>query len=139
MTLRLYGKNGRPVSNGPAFLSVQSTQFGSTLLFIIFAALGVLVLTAIARAIRRGLRDTPGGPGDGAPGDGDGDNPPPGAAANAFADMPEATTRQNDHRQCPLQAGGDATVETGNDATESRYPPEAPDDHARARDWARYA
>ena len=139
MTLRLYGKNGRPVSNGPAFLSVQSTQFGSTLLFIIFAALGVLVLTAIARAIRRGLRDTPGGPGDGASGDGDGDNPPPGAAANTFADLPDGDDEAKRSPAMPVEAGGDATVETGNDATESRYPPEAPDDHARARDWARYA
>jgi hypothetical protein len=139
MQLRLYGKDGRPVSNGPAFLSVQSTQFGSTLLFIIFAALGVLVLTAIARAIRRGLRDTPGGPGDGAAGDGDGDNPPPGAAANAFADVPDGGDEAKRSPAMPVEAGGDATVETGNDATESRYPPEAPDDHARARDWARYA
>jgi hypothetical protein len=139
MQLRLYGKDGRPVSNGPATLSVQSSQFGNTLLFIIFAALGVLVLTAIARAIRRGLRDAPGGPGDGAPGDGDGDNPPPGAAANAFADVPDGDDEAKRSPAMPVEAGGDATVETGNDATESRYPPEAPDDHARARDWARYA
>jgi hypothetical protein len=139
MQLRLYGKDGRPVSNKPVTLSVQSTQFGNTLLFIIFAALGVLVLTAIARAIRRGLRDTPGGPGDGAPEDGDGDNPPPGAAANAFADLPDGDDEAKRSPAMPVEAGGDATVETGNDATESRYPPEAPDDHARARDWARYA
>jgi hypothetical protein len=118
---------------------VQSTQFGSTLLIIIFVALGVLVLTAIARAIRRGLRDTPGGPGDGAAGDGDGDNPPPGTAANASADVPDGGDEAERSPAMPFEAGGDATVETGNDATESRYPPEAPDDHARARDWARYA
>ena len=139
MQLRLYGKDGRPLSNGPVALSVQSTQFGSTLLIIIFVALGVLVLTAIARAIRRGLRDTPGGPGDGAAGDGDGDNPPPGAAANASADVPDGGDEAERSPAMPFEAGGDATVETGNDATESRYPPEAPDDHARARDWARYA
>jgi hypothetical protein len=139
MQLRLYGKDGRPLSNGPVALSVQSTQFGSTLLIIIFVALGVLVLTAIARAIRRGLRDTPGGPGDGAAGDGDGDNPPPGTTANASADVPDGGDEAERSPAMPFEAGGDATVETGNDATESRYPPEAPDDHARARDWARYA
>jgi Family of unknown function (DUF6049) len=119
MDLRLFGQDGRALSNRPVTLSVQSIQFGNTLLIIIFAALGVLVLTAIARAIRRGLRDTPGGPGDGTPGDGDDE-------AKRSPAM-------------PFEAGGAATVETGNDAPESRYSPEAPDDHARARDWARYA
>jgi hypothetical protein len=138
MYLSLYGKDGRPVSNKPATLSVQSTQFGSTLLIIIYAALGVLVLTGIARAIRRGLRDTPGSPGDGAPEDGDGGNPPPGTA-DAPADAPDGDDEAKRSPAMPFEAGGDATVETGNDATESRYPPEAPDDHARARDWARYA
>ncbi len=138
--LRLYGQDGRPLPNDhPATLSVQSTQFGNTLLIIIFAALGVLVLTAIARAIRRGLRDTPGGPGDGTPGDGDGDNPSPGAVTNAPADVPDGDDEAKRSPAMPVEAGGDATVETGNDAIESRYPPEAPDDHARARDWARYA
>ena len=119
--LSLYGQDGRPLPNGPVTLSVQSTQFGNTLLIIIFAALGVLVLTAIARAIRRGLRDTPGDP-DGPPDGGE----DPGDVAKRSSVM-------------PAEAGGDATVETGNDATESRYPPEAPDDHAAARDSARYA
>jgi Family of unknown function (DUF6049) len=122
--LRLYGQDGRPLPNGPVSLTVQSTQFGSTLLIIIFAALGVLVLTAIARAIRRGLRDTPGDPG----GDGPGGSGPD--------DGDDEAKRSP---AMPAQADGDANVEAGNDATESRYPPEAPDDHARARDWARYA
>jgi hypothetical protein len=121
MDLRLYGQDGRPLPNGPVTLSVQSTQFGNTLLIIIFAALGVLVLTAIARAIRRGLRDTPDGP-DGPPDGGDG-----------ASDVAKRSSVM------PAEADGDANVETGNDATESRYPPEAPDDHARARDSARYA
>ncbi len=120
LQLRLYGQDGRPLPGDPATLSVQSTQFGNTLLIIIFAALGVLVLTAITRGIRRGLRDSPSDPGDRGP-DHHG-----GSEAKRSPVMPS-------------EAGGDATVETGNDATESRYPPEAPDDHARARDWARYA
>jgi hypothetical protein len=122
MELSLYGQDGRPLPGGPVALSVQSTQFGSTLLIIIFAALGVLVLTAIARAIRRGLRNTPGDPGDGGPGDGS----PGDDEAKRSPGM-------------PAEAGRDANVEAGNDATDSRYPPEAPDDHARARDSARYA
>jgi hypothetical protein len=121
MYLSLYGQDGRPLPNGPVTLSVQSTQFGNTLLIIIFAALGVLVLTAIARAIRRGLRDVPDDP-DGPPNGGQG----AGDVAKRSSVM-------------PAEADGAATVETGNDATESRYPPEAPDDHAAARDSARYA
>jgi hypothetical protein len=121
MDLSLYGQDGHPLPNGPAKLSVQSTQFGNTLLIIIFVALGVLVLTAIARAIRRGLRDTPDGP-DGPP---DGDD--------GAADVAKRSS------VLPAEADGAANVETDNDANESRYPPEAPDDHARARDSARYA
>jgi hypothetical protein len=134
MDLRLYGQDGRPLPNGLATLSVQSTQFGNTLLIIIFAALGVLVLTAIARGIRRGLRDSPGDPGDGGPG-----HDAAGAAEGASAGAPEGGDEAKRSPVMPSEAGGDATVEIGNDATESRYPPEAPDDHARARDWARYA
>ena len=60
--LRLLGKDGKPLPVAPVSLSVQSTQFGSTLLIIIYVALGIFVLTAIARAIRRALRDDPPGP-----------------------------------------------------------------------------
>jgi hypothetical protein len=121
MYLSLYGQDGRPLANGPVTLSVQSTQFGNTLLIIIFVALGVLILTAITRAIRRGLRDTPEGPGG-----------PPGGDDGA-GDVAKRSS------VLPAEADGAANVETDNDANESRYPPEAPDDHAPARDSARYA
>jgi hypothetical protein len=121
MDLTLYGQDGRPLPNGPVTLSVQSTQFGNTLLIIIFVALGVLILTAITRAIRRGLRDTPDGPGS--PPDGD----------DGAGDVAKRSS------VLPAEADGAANVETDNDAPESRYPPEAPDDHAPARDSARYA
>jgi Family of unknown function (DUF6049) len=134
MELRLLGKNGLPLGNGPVPLSVQSSQIGSTLLVIIFAALGVLVLTMIARAIRRGLRDTPSGPPD---------DPPPGPPGDAPRNASEAVTdRDYEAKRSPAMpsgADGAATVGRDNDATETRYPPEAPDDYARARDWARYA
>jgi len=124
MYLHLYGQDGRPLPGGPVTLTVQSTQFGNTLLIIIFVALGVLILTAIARAIRRGLRDPPGRPGGGEPAGGG-----PGDGGDEAKRSPAM----------PAQGGRDATFEPGTDATESRYPPEAPDDHARARDSARYA
>lgn len=68
--LRLLGQDGRPLPEASVPLSVQSTQFGSTLLVLIYVALGVVVLTAIARAIRRALRDDPPSPPQGGQPDG---------------------------------------------------------------------
>jgi hypothetical protein len=135
--LRLYGKDGRPLPGDPVGLIVQSIQFGSTLLIIIFAALGVLVLTAIARAIRRSLRDAPGTPGDGGPGNAPA-SAPDGGTADSPGQVPDGGDEAKRSPAMPSEAGRDATVEAGNETTESRYPPEVPDDHARARDWARY-
>jgi hypothetical protein len=135
--LRLFGKNGRPLPNDPVSLSVQSTQFGGTLLVIIFAAIGVLVLTAIARAIRRGLRDTPPGAPPGTP-PGTAPGTPDNSARNAAGEAADGDDEGKRSPATPAGADGAATVEDDNDATESRYPPEAPDDYAQARDWARY-
>jgi hypothetical protein len=133
MELQLFAQNGRPLPGGPVSLTVQSTQFGSTLLIIIFAALGVLVLTAIARAIRRGLRDTPPDPPSG---------PPPGPVDDAPGHAAGAAAEGSDEAKrspaMPAGADGAATVGGDNDGTETRYPPEAPDDYARPRDWVRY-
>jgi hypothetical protein len=133
MELQLFGQNGRPLPSGPVALSVQSSQFGTTLLIIIFAALGVLVLTAIARAIRRGLRDTPPDPPSG---------PPPGtpddSPRNASSPAAEGSDEAKRSPAMPSGADGAATVGGDNDGTETRYPPEAPDDYARPRDWVRY-
>jgi hypothetical protein len=114
--LRLLNANGTPLTRDPVSLGVQSTQFGTTLLVIIFAALGVLVLTAIARAIRRGLRD---------------DEPAP-----HTSDQPENQPQRPVGMPSPVD--GAANVERDNDATDPRDPPEAPDDFAEARGWARY-
>jgi hypothetical protein len=114
--LRLLGADGIPLPGDPVSLGVQSTQFGTTLLVIIFAALGVLVLTAIARAIRRGLRD---------------DEPAP-YTSDQPGNEPERPVGM------PSPVDGAANVETDNDATDPRDPPEAPDDFAEARGWARY-
>jgi hypothetical protein len=115
--LRLLGANGVPLPGDPVSLGVQSTQFGTTLLVIIFAALGVLVLTAIARAIRRGLRD---------------EEPVP-----QTSDQPQNEPERPVGMPSPVD--GAANVETGNDATDPRDPPEAPDDFAEARGWASYS
>jgi hypothetical protein len=134
MELQLFGQNGRAVPGGPVALTVQSSQFGTTLLVIIFAALGVLILTAIARAIRRGMRDSPPDPPSG---------PPPGAPDDSPRNVSGEVAAGSDEAKrspaMPSGADGAATVEGDNDgSTETRYPPEAPDDHARPRDRVRY-
>ena len=119
--MRLLGKDGKPLPSAPVSLSVQSTQFGSTLLIIIYVALGVFVLTAIARAIRRALRDDPPGrPQGGRPG-----APGHGNEAERAQGMPTAVD-------------GAATVERGNEGTDPRHPPEGPDDFADVRGSAGY-
>ena len=114
--LRLLGRDGKPLPSAPVSLSVQSTQFGSTLLVIIYVALGVLVLTAIARAIRRALRDDPPGA-------------PPGGQPGAPGHGNEAEGPEGS----PTMVDGAATVETDNEAIAPRHPPEAPDDFADIR------
>jgi hypothetical protein len=119
--LRLLGKDGKPLPGAPVSLSVQSTQFGSTLLVIIYVALGVLVLTAIARAIRRALRDDPPGP-------------PPGGQPGAPGHGNEAEGPEG----MPTMVDGAATVETDTEGIAPRHPPEAPDDFADIRGSAGY-
>ena len=127
--LQLLGTDGKPLPEAPVSLSVQSTQFGSTLLVIIYVALGVVVLTAIARAIRRALRDGPAGPPPGGPPGG----PGPGNQDDDEEAGPEAGPGAG-----PVPVGGDANVERDNEHADARYPPEAPDDFADAPGWARY-
>jgi hypothetical protein len=57
MQLQLVTKEGMPLPEEPQMFSVQSTRFGRALLILIGAALGVLVLTSLARWIRRGFKD----------------------------------------------------------------------------------
>jgi len=57
MQLQLVTKDGMALPGPPQTFSVQATRFGRALLILIGAALGVLVLTSLARWVRRGLRD----------------------------------------------------------------------------------
>jgi uncharacterized protein DUF6049 len=57
MQLQLQTKDGSPLTWTSQSLSVQATRYGRALLVLIAAALGVLVLTAVARWIRRWLKD----------------------------------------------------------------------------------
>jgi hypothetical protein len=57
MQLQLVTQNGTPLSWTTQSLSVESTRFGRTLLIVIAAALGILVLSSLARWIRRAWRE----------------------------------------------------------------------------------
>jgi hypothetical protein len=56
LKLQLVTKDGIPLGKPQSF-TVQATRFGRALLILIAAALGVLVLTSLARWVRRGLKD----------------------------------------------------------------------------------
>jgi hypothetical protein len=71
MRLQLVTKEGTPLPGKPQLFTVQATRFGRALLFLIGGALGVLVLTSLARWVRRGLKaDADGGTHDGGAQDG---------------------------------------------------------------------
>jgi hypothetical protein len=57
MQLQLESENGSLLAWTPRLVSVQVTRYGRALLVLIAAALGVLVLTSVARGIRRRLND----------------------------------------------------------------------------------
>jgi hypothetical protein len=73
VTLGLLAPDGHPLPGTLVRLSVHATRFGTLALVIICAALGVFVLTAFARTVRRSRRDgrdggEPGHPAPDAPG-----------------------------------------------------------------------
>jgi len=55
--LRLLTPRGQPIPGSDATLKVRATAFGTLALVIIAVALGVLVITFVARVLRRGLRE----------------------------------------------------------------------------------
>ena len=57
--LSLTTANGRPLSLPMTSLTVESTRYGRAILFLIGAAIGVLVLTSVFRGVRRRLRADP--------------------------------------------------------------------------------
>ena len=66
--LSLSTASGKPLALPPTSLTVESTRYGRAILFLIGAAIGVLVLTSVFRGIRRWLHaDTQSVPEDTAP------------------------------------------------------------------------
>ena len=70
LTLWLTNPGGRPLPRSTARVTVEATHFGTMAIVIIGIALAVFVITAIGRAIRRGIRQPSGG------GEGGADGPP---------------------------------------------------------------
>jgi Family of unknown function (DUF6049) len=71
LKLSLLAPNKQPLPGPAAQISVDATHFGTEALVIIAVACGLFVVTSAVRAVRRGMRRTPGSsPGQGAtPGD----------------------------------------------------------------------
>jgi hypothetical protein len=65
LTLWLTNPGGRPLPRSTARVTVEATHFGTMAIVIIGIALAVFVITAIGRAIRRGIRQPGGGGGEG--------------------------------------------------------------------------
>jgi hypothetical protein len=55
LQLQLLTKDGTPLPGATQSLSVETTRFGRTLLIVIAAALGMLVLASLARWTRRAV------------------------------------------------------------------------------------
>ena len=155
LTLWLTNPGGRPLPGSTARVTVEATHFGTMAIVIIGIALAVFVITAIGRAIRRGIRP-PGGSGDEGGADGPavgaGDGPTA-AAGDADADGTAGAAGDAD-RTAPAEDGSeDGAAETGPTEPDPAYtgpeagsveqeqagrPPAAkePDEHASTPGWA---
>jgi hypothetical protein len=133
-------------------VTVEATHFGTMAIVIIGIALAVFVITAIGRAIRRGIRPPGGGDEGGAggtaapPGDGDGtavaeDGTAPAEDGTALAE--EGVAVAGDGAGEPGPTGPDPAY-TGPEADTverkraGRSPAaKEPDEHASTRGWAK--
>jgi Family of unknown function (DUF6049) len=57
--LSLTSANGTPLTWADSSLTVHSTRYGRAILFLIAAAIGILILSSVYRGVRRSLRDDP--------------------------------------------------------------------------------
>ena len=156
LTLWLTNPGGRPLPGSTARVTVEATHFGTMAIVIIGIALGVFVITAIGRAIRRGTRPPGGGgdeggadglavaagdgptvaAGDGATGDGDADGTAVAAGdADGTAPAEDEAAETGPTEPDPAYTGPEAdSVER----ERAGRPPAAkePDEHASTPGWA---
>ena len=134
LTLSLLAPDGQPLPGTTTQLTVDATHFGTTALVIIAVAIGVFVITSVARAIRRGIR----GPGTAQPGgrpgpDPDGTVPEASGAADpeAGGPPPEAGGERGANGADPGGSPGERdTVVT--ERMPDHETAEEPDEYARA-------
>ena len=150
LTLWLTNPAGTLLPGSTAHVTVEATHFGTMAIVIIGIALAVFVITAIGRAIRRGIRQPGGGDQGGAAGT---------AAAGAAEDGTATGVEAGDGTAAEVAAGDetaaaeDGTAETGPTEPDAAYagpeadsvereragrPPAAkePDEHASTPGWA---
>ena len=122
--LALLAPNGTVLPGSTVAMTIRATQFGTLVLVILAAALGIFMITSAARAIRQGgaARDTdpPGSGQDDAGGAGD-----PGDAARGGS-----VAGEHAEQIAGLQEPGHARISADHDPTEDT------DELARAPDWA---
>ncbi len=106
LTLWLTTWGGRPLPGSTTHLTVEATHFGTLAIVIIGIALAVFVLTAAARAFRRGGEPDSGGAGD-------------------AGDAPEAGATGLDRAQVGTEADS-----VGRERADESYPAKEPDEHA---------
>jgi hypothetical protein len=145
LTLWLTNPGGRPLPRSTARVTVEATHFGTMAIVIIGIALAVFVITAIGRAIRRGIRQ-PGG------GEGGADGPAVAAGHGPAAGDADGTTVAAGDADGTAPAE-DGAAETGPTEPDPAYtgpeadsvereragpPPAAkePDEHASTPGWA---
>jgi hypothetical protein len=150
LTLWLTNPHGTPLPRSTARVTVEATHFGTMAIVIIGIALAVFVITAIGRAIRRGIRQ-PGGGDEGGAGDTATADATTDETATAGAARDESAAAAGDGEGPAVAADGAA--ETGPTETDAAYAgPEAdtvereqarrspaakePDEHASTPGWA---
>jgi hypothetical protein len=145
LTLWLTNPVGRPLPRSTARVTVEATHFGTMAIVIIGIALAVFVITAIGRAIRRGIRQPGGGDEAGAA-----VPPAPAGDGDGTAVVEDGTALAEEG----VAMAGDGAAETGPTGPDPAYTgPEAdtverkragrspaakePDEHASTPGWAK--
>src|SRR5215471_16170144 len=137
LTLWLTNPAGRPLPGSTAQVTVEATHFGTMAIVIIGIALAVFVITAIGRAIRRGIRQ----PGGGDEGGAEGTATAAAAGDGTAAEDGDGTAVAGDGAAEPGPTGPDPAYsgpEADSVEREAGRSPAAkePDEHASTPGWA---
>jgi hypothetical protein len=126
LSLTLLAPDGQPMPGTSAQLTVDATHFGSTALVIIAVAIGLFVVTSIARTIRRSFRDS-------GPARPDGPQPPD---TSGTPDPPQDGTGAEPG---PAGPGANGAVSGGSPRETDTFVMERMPDHTTAEERDEYA